>query len=238
MTRPWSAGAVAVFPCAASVTVSGPKQVGGVLFATDGAVVLSGDALTLPDGSSVTLNGKFAVLSNDVSTVGAVSLVCNDVDESLRSWNGVLTFDDALLFPGASLADVSNLTLRMKGKFGGERVTKNLTTDVDSNGNGIHFYSADGTQISGQAKVKTYGSYGGVWEVIKFVLTEEADGIHGHIEYACGGTGDGGWTADRDMDPVTSRPNSGSNGLITAPEDDDAAWNAAPTYARALYAIS
>ena len=238
VTRPWSAGAVAVFPCAASVTVSDPKQVGGVLFATDGAVVLSGDALTLPDGSSVTLNGKFAVLSNDVSSAGAVSFVCNDVDESLRSWNGALTFDDALLFPGASLADVSNLTLRMKGKFGGGRAVANLTTDVDSNGNGIHFYSADGTQISGQAKVKTYGSYGGVWEVIKFVLTEEADGIHGHVEYVCGGTGNDGWIADVDMDPVTARPNSGASALVTASEDDDAAWNAAPTYAGALYAIS
>lgn len=238
VTRPWNSGAVAVFPCAAAVTVSGPKQVGGVLFATSGDVVLSGDALTLPDGSSVTLNGKFAVLSNDVSSAGAVSFVCNDVDESLRSWKGVLTFDDALLFPGASLADVSNLTLRMKGKFGGGRAVANLTTDVDSNGNGIHFYSADGTQISGQAKVKTYGSYGGVWEVIKFVLTEEADGIHGHVEYVCGGTGDGGWTADVDMDPVTSRPNSGASALVTAPEDDAAAWNAAPTYAGALYAIS
>ena len=238
VTRPWSAGAVAVFPCAASVTVSGPKQVGGVLFATDGAVALSGDALTLPDGSSVTLNGKFAVLSNDVSSAGAVSIVCNDVDESLRSWKGVLTFDDALLFPGASLADVSNLTLRMKGKFGGERPVATLTADVDSNGNGIHFYSVDGTQISGQAKVKTNNSYGGVWEVIKFVLTEEADGIHGHVEYVCGGTGGGGWTADVDMDPVTSRPNSGTSALVTAPEDDAAAWNAAPTYAGALYAIS
>ena len=238
VTRPWSAGAVAVFPCAAAVTVSGPKQAGGVLFATDGAVALSGDALTLADGSSVTLNGKFAVLSNDVSSAGAVSFVCNDVDESLRSWKGVLTFDDALLFPGASLADVSNLTLRMKGKFGGERPVATLTTDVDSNGNGIHFYSADGTQISGQAKVKTNNGYGGVWEVIKFVLTEEADGIHGHVEYVCGGTGGGGWTADVDMDPVTSRPNSGTSALVTAPEDDAAAWNAAPTYAGALYAIS
>ena len=238
VTRPWSAGAVAVFPCAASVTVSGPKQVGGVLFATSGDVVLSGDALTLADGSSVTLNGKFAVLSNDVSSVGAVSFVCNDVDESLRSRKGVLTFADALLFPGASLADVSNLTLRMKGKFGGERPVATLTTGIDSNGNGIHFYSADGTQISGQAKVKTNNGYGGVWEVIKFVLTEEADGIHGHVEYVCGGTGGGGWTADVDMDPVTSRPNSGASALVTAPEDDAAAWNAAPTYAGAIYAIS
>ncbi len=238
VTRQWSAGAVAVFPCAAAVTVSGPKQVGGVLFATSGDVALSGDALTLADGSSVTLNGKFAVLSNDVSSAGAVSFVCNDVDESLRSWNGVLTFDDALIFPGARLADVSNLTLRMKGKFGGERPVATLTTDVDSNGNGIHFYSADGTQISGQAKMKTNNGYGGVWEVVKFVLTEETDGIHGHVEYACGGTGNGGWTADVDMDPVTSRPNSGASALVTAPEDDAAAWNAAPTYAGALYAIS
>ena len=238
MTRPWNSGAVAVFPCAAAVTVSGPKQVGGVLFATSGDVVLSGDALTLADGSSVTLNGKFAVLSNDVSSAGAVSFVCNDVDESLRSWKGVLTFDDALLFPGASLADVSNLTLRMKGKFGGERPVATLTTGIDSNGNGIHFYSADGTQISGQAKVMTNNGYGGVWEVVKFVLTEEADGIHGHVEYVCGGTGSGGWTADVDMDPVTSRPNSGASALVTAPEDDAAAWNAAPTYAGALYAIS
>lgn len=238
VTRPWSAGAVAVFPCAASVTVSGPKQVGGVLFATDGAVALSGDALTLPDGSSVTLNGKLAVLSNDVSSAGAVSIVCNDVDESLRSWNGALTFDDALLFPGASIADVSNLTLRMKGKFGGERPVATLTTDIDLNGNGIHFYSADATQISGQAKVKTNNGYGGVWEVIKFVLTEKADGIHGHVEYVCGGTGSGGWTADVDMDPVTSRPNSGDRTLVTAPEDDNAAWDAAHTYAGAIYAIS
>ena len=238
VTRQWTAGSVAVFPCATAVTVSGPKQADGVIIATSGAVVFSGDALTLADGSAVTLNGKFAVFSNDVSSAGAVSFVCNDVDESLRSWNGVLTFDDALLFPGANLADVSNLTLRMKGKFGGGRATKNLTTDIDSDGNGIHFYSADGTQISGQAKLKTYNSYGGVWEVVKFVLTEEADGIHGHVEYACGGTGNDGWTPDRDMDPVTSRPNSGSNGLVTAPEDDDEAWNKAPTYARAIYAIS
>ena len=238
VTCPWSAGAVAVFPSAAAVAVSGPKQVGGFIFPASGAVALSGDALTLDDGSSVTLNGKFAVLSNNVSSAGAVSFACNDVDESLRSWNGALTFDDALLFPGASLADVSNPTLRMKGKFGGEKVTKNLTTDIGSDGSGIHFYSADGTQISGQAKVKTFGSYGGVWEVVKFVLTQEADGIHGHVEYACGGTGNDGWTADRDMDPVTSRPNSGSNALVTAPEDDTAAWNAAPTYARAIYAIS
>lgn len=238
VTCPWSTGAVAVFPSAAAVTVSGPKQVGGFIFPASGAVALSGDAFTLDDGSSVTLNGKFAVLSNNVSSAGAVSFACNDVDESLRSWKGVLTFDDTLLFPGASLADVSNLTLRMKGKFGGAKVTKNLTTDIGSDGSGIHFYSADETQISGQAKVKTYNSYGGVWEVIKFVLTQEADGIHGHVEYACGGTGDGGWTADRDMDPVTNRPNSGSNALVTAPEDDTAAWNAAPTYARAIYAIS
>ena len=238
VTRPWTAGSVAVFPCATAVSVSGPKQADGIIVATSDAVALSGDALTLADGSAVTLNGKFVVFSNDVSSAGALSFVCNDVDESLRSWNGVLTFDDALLFPGASLADVSNLTLRMKGKFGGSKVTKNLTTDIDSDGNGIHFYSADGTQISGQAKVKTYNSYGGIWEVIKFVLTEATDGIHGHVEYACGGTGSGGWTADRDMDPVTSRPNSSSNGLVTAPEDDTAAWEAAPTYARALYAIS
>ena len=238
VTRPWSAGAVAVFPCAAAVAVSGPKQVGGVLFATAGAVALSGDALMLADGSSVTLNGKFAVLSNDVSSAGSVSFVCNDIDESLRSWNGVLTFDDALLFPGASIADISNLTLRMKGKFGGERPVATLTTDIDSNGNGIHFYSADATQISGQAKVKTNNGYGGVWEVIKFVLTEKADGIHGHVEYVCGGTGSGGWTADVDMDPETSRPNSGDRTLVTAPEDDNAAWDAAHTYAGAIYAIS
>lgn len=238
----WIDGANAVFPQNAQVSVAGNKNCGNIVIGDAGSKVgvsFTGDAISFADGATVTLNGKVLEFGGAVSSPGTLSFACNSVDESFCAFTNPLTFEETLLFPGAKVDDISNLAIRMKGKFGGSRPVATVTTEIDKEGNGIHFYSKSQTQITGQAKIKTFGSYGGVWEVVKFILTEKADGVYGRVEYVCGGTGNGGWTADVDMDAVEAnkRPNTGATNLVTAPEDDPA-WESAPTYSAAIYAIS
>lgn len=238
----WVAGANAVFPKTANIEVVDTVSCSNIVIGATGNtadVKFTGGIISLVAGATVTLNGQTVEFGGELSSLGDVSLLCNVVNGSVVDYTQPLTFDETLLFPGAKLADISDLKIYMKGKFGSSTPDLVLTTEPDMNGNGIHFYTVTDTQITGQAKIKTYHSYGGVWETIKFVLTERAEGIYGVVEYVSGGTGDGGWLPELDLDQVEgSLPNNDANSLVTAPIDDSDTWGSAPTYSAAIYRIS
>ncbi len=238
----WIPGKRAIFLNDAQITVVGEQRCSGMTIGTEGgstSVNFTGGTIVADANATVILNGQIVSFASDISASGALTLNCSYIDKSIFVYAEPIEFEEKLMFPGAKISEISDLTFHMKGKFGGSYTVKDISCDIGSDGSGIHFYKVNGNQITGQAKLKTFGSYGGVWQVIKFVLTEKADGVYGYAEYACGGTGDGGWTPDVDMDEVEpgKRPNTAKS-LVTGAEDDASAWNAAGVYACAIYKIT
>ena len=198
VTRLWSAGAVAVFPCAAAISVSGSKQAGGFVLAANGDVALSGDAISLPVGAETVFNSDGSlVFSNNVSCAdGMVQRLreAHDVfvpgttyDDEIE---GNLTSESHLLFSNVSLADVEYIEGTMTGNFGSAHKTLTLSTASAATSDGGAFYfSNDGTALTAQFQIKSYSTGR---NCIKVRLEQVGDDIYGQIDYEKSGWTSGG----------------------------------------------
>ena len=189
VTRPWSAGAVAVFPCAASVTVSGPKQVGGIIVAGDGDVVLTGDAVEFAPTANVEFytDGKLRFENGVTGSAGFVQKVrdAHDIFVPGTAYDdeidGNLTSEPQLLFSGVSLSDIEYIQGEMTGEFGNARKTLTLSSSATATSDGgVFFYDNDGSTLTAQFQVKSHSS---CRNCIKVQLVQHGSDIYGQIAY-------------------------------------------------------
>ena len=189
VTRPWSAGAVAVFPCAAAVTVSGPKQVGGIIVAGDGDVVLTGDAVEFAPTANVEFytDGKLRFENGVTGSAGFVQKVrdAHDIFVPGTAYDdeidGNLTSEPQLLFSGVSLSDIEYIQGEMTGEFGNARKTLTLSSSATATSDGgVFFYDNDGSTLTAQFQVKSHSS---CRNCIKVQLVQHGSDIYGQIAY-------------------------------------------------------
>ena len=189
VTRPWRAGAVAVFPCAASVTVSGPKQVGGIIVAGDGDVVLTGDAVEFAPTANVEFytDGKLRFENGVTGSAGFVQKVrdAHDIFVPGTAYDdeidGNLTSEPQLLFSGVSLSDIEYIQGEMTGEFGNARKTLTLSSSATATSDGgVFFYDNDGSTLTAQFQVKSHSS---CRNCIKVQLVQHGSDIYGQIAY-------------------------------------------------------
>ncbi len=187
----WVSGATAVFPVSATITVSGTKEVAGLLNVVSAErVTFTGDALTFTTAETVRFgaDGVFR-FENAIDgsagysqSIGESADAVQKLDESVYL---VSTEARKVLPSTVKLANIETFSLIVQGCWGSAQTPVKLTNAKVEAQNGLYnwTYDEETKSVTFIVKYMVYDGLGGIVEAVKVKLEEGDDGIYASVIY-------------------------------------------------------